>query len=122
MDLKQQIILVLISIFLYIAYNLYTIFDPNKLIIPVNSSNCNKVKGIIGAEDIVKFKDFLLSSSDDRFSLWEDPELGFATTSNGEIYLINPKSENLKQVQIENFPADLAFHPHGIYLKSTTSN
>jgi len=104
----------------FVAYNFYYILDPWRQLNEVNSNKCRVKKGIIGAEDIVKVGKFLITAGDDRIKLWEHPAYLFAKTIDGGLYLIDPITENIKQLNLEGFPKDIAFHPHGIYAVNNT--
>ena len=112
-----NIILLFLSIIIYIIYNLYSIIDPNHTITSVNSDKCRKYKGIIGAEDVIKFGKFLVAPSDDRLKLWEDPNFTTLQVPNGGLYLINPETEQIRKLELKGFPyaAGVVFHPHGMY-------
>ena len=107
------IVLLFIS---YMAYNIFQILDINRELSLKNADKCRLKKGVIGAEDIIKFGPFLITPSDDKMKLWENPNYLFSKTPNGGIYLINPQTENFRKLELHGFPSELAFHPHGMYV------
>ena len=103
----------------FCAYNIYYILDLNRPVAELNSHNCRLLKGLIGAEDIIKFGNYLIAPSDDRIKLWEHPDYLANKVSDGGLYLIDPESEKIRKLELNGFPNTVAFHPHGMYFTKT---
>lgn len=117
----KKLLIVLIPLFLaYFIYNIITNLEIFKDLSPINDKNCKVVRGAVGIEDIVKYKKYLIGGSNDNGKLWEIPEYGNKNTPDGKMVIIDTsvKHEDIKieDIRINNFPSDVAFHPHGIYL------
>ena len=73
---------------------------------------------MVGPENIIKFKDnILITGADDRYKLWEIPET--QNTPQGNIYAIydaDKKDYKIEKLQLKNFPKNINFHPHGLYI------
>jgi hypothetical protein len=105
-------IVVLIS---FLAFNFFRMFKPFSTFTHLNDEKCEITKGTFAVEDFVEYGDYLLGSADDRKSLWFGDN---SKAENGYIVIFNPKSKKITKIpDIEGFPKDIAFHPHGIYLK-----
>lgn len=114
----------IILLLAYITYNLINFLEIFKKLSPIGNENCRVVRGAVGIEDLVKFGKngkYLIGSSDDRGKLWELPEFKNKNTPDGKMVLIDTEVSSLNDIKIQNFPIknfphDIAFHPHGIYL------
>jgi hypothetical protein len=79
----------------------------------INSSKCIHINGSSAVEDFVEFGDYLLGSADNRAALLKENS-DSNKVENGYIILFNPKTLEITKLQIENFPSNIAFHPHGM--------
>jgi hypothetical protein len=85
-----------------------------------SSVDCNFISGIRGAEDITRIADRLyIASSDARLDLFEIHSKGPLRTENGSLYSIAVQKGSaapvLTKLQLQGFPLNTAFHPHGVY-------
>lgn len=86
-----------------------------------NANLCTTIPGIIGAEDIVNYKGIGLTGSDDRAKLWYSGDaLNINELPNGRIYGIypskGPEKVTIREIPIQKFPPEIAFHPHGLFI------
>lgn len=112
----------------YLIFNFVRVTDIFKKFEPdvMNSEKCIVVKGALGIEDIVKYKNnFLIGGSSDRGRLWlvpifktniPDGKLIYVKIKNDEKNKIQINDLKIKNMHMKNFPKDIGFHPHGIYL------
>jgi hypothetical protein len=101
----------------YIVYNFIQIGDILKKPQLVNDKDCKVLRGALGIEDLVKYGKYIIGGSDDRVKLWHIEEEGVEKTPQGSIVVIDTTLDNkIKKIPISNFPKDVNFHPHGIYL------
>ena len=116
----------LIVIFLawcsYQIIQLTEYFKENPL---VNPEKCHLLKGIFGPEDIVNWKGIGLTASDDRIKLWYGgANRDVDKTPNGNMWAIHPSNlpekVSFQLIFVQNFPYDVAFHPHGMSLHENT--
>lgn len=80
----------------------------------INDQDCFRIPGFEGIEDFTPFGKYFLASSNDR--LLDIMEHKKYEQTNGKILLIDTHKNIIKEVQIENFPQKVAFHPSGISL------
>lgn len=102
----------LLSIFTYQALLFFGYFKEIPL---VHSDKCTFIPGLVGPEDIVIYNGIGLAGSDDRVKLWYS-DSPIDNVPSGHIYAIYPGKLTFKQLKINNFPSDIAFHPHGMSL------
>jgi hypothetical protein len=111
-----SIIIIAIAMFIY---NLATLLEIYKKVSLVNNKNCTSVKGAIGMEDLIKYKHFLISGSNDNGKLWEREEFKLKTPNGKMVVVDTSKSiseHKIEDLLVNNFPKDFKFHPHGLYL------
>jgi hypothetical protein len=87
---------------------------------------CRFITDIRGAEDITRVADRLyVASSDARLDLFEIRSKGPLRTENGSLYSIAVQKGSaapvLTKLQLQGFPLNTAFHPHGIYFYAPSS-
>jgi hypothetical protein len=113
-----MLILNLSLIFLsYIVYNLVDLGELFKKLEYKNEKNCKIVRGAIGFEDFHLFEDqYLIGGSNNNLKMFEMNYDTIAEVEKGNIAVFDTKNENFKIYQIINFPKDITFHPHGVYL------
>jgi len=109
-----------------LSYRVIEIFEFGKELNYHDFEECVLVPGITGAEDITRYSDsIILTSSDDRLTLWDIPTTrngGPSNTEQGAIYAVvlppneSPQNTQIFKLALEGFPQSVAFHPHGIYL------
>jgi hypothetical protein len=80
---------------------------------------CSFIAGIRGAEDITRVADWsYIASSDARLDFFEIHAKGPLRTTNGSLYSIAVQEGSaapvLTKLQLQGFPLNTAFHPHGI--------
>ena len=101
----------------FIIYNANDILEFFKIIENVNNKNCKVIRGGKGLEDFAQYDEGnLIGASNDNLKLWELEQFGINKSENGKIFVFNLQTETLKLHEIKGFPADIAFHPHGIHL------
>ena len=115
-------IILLISLVVYGYLNTLEFLQIDVKLTEINTEDCFKINGIIGAEDLTKFEQYLITGSDDHLLQAKIllSKSGYEKIRNGELYLIDPETENVKSIKINNFPMEVAFHPHGISYKNRT--
>lgn len=115
--------------FLGISYLIYNFVDEMEFFKKFdpeikNAENCTVLRGAVGIEDLVKYKNiYLLGGSDDRGKLWVIPG-NKTNTSNGKLIYVKIRDDigrsindiKIYDIKMKDFPKEIAFHPHGIYL------
>jgi len=87
-----------------------------------NDAACRALRGPLGAEDAVKWKDVVLLSNIDSLPLWSwpGPDLAFSNpkaASPGAIWVLRgAKAPALEKAEMVGFPEGVPFHPHGLGL------
>jgi hypothetical protein len=97
----------------YGLYNIYDIFELGKVVSPINDK-CFLIPGAIGIEDMFEYENVLIGGSDNRLKLWESNES--VITEDGSLVIIDPQEFKITKKFIKNFPVEIAFHPHGLYI------
>lgn len=111
------LLLCIVSVPLYGRIN--ELFEFDKSFQEKNAEDCQVFKGIRGAEDsAIITSEIVIFSSDDRMTLWET-ENGLKNVKQGGLFVFFTKSDDtisILELKLNNFPSDIAFHPHGIYV------
>lgn len=121
MELKNWLLLLgfIIVIISYIKKNEITYFSNNSNLNEVNTKNKNikYINSSLPFEHIIKINDELLLCSGLHYSqIFIKREYLTSKINNGSLYVYNIKSNDLESLNIENFPKNVPFHPHGISL------
>jgi len=105
---------VIFSIGLAIYLHVVEAFGINEELVFHSYEKCEKIKGILGAEDLeILNEDVFITTEDDRLGLWE---IGTPNLKDGGIFVVSVSKKSLRKLDLVNFPKNLAFHPHGIFL------
>ena len=115
---KLTVCFSLLLIFLaYATYNFINILDLFKTVDPtlLQEDNCQIIPGYIGIEDFVEYSDeILIGGSNNNLKLFTLNN--YNDTENGNMISFNISSKQFSIVPLKNFPGNIAFHPHGIFL------
>lgn len=89
--------------------------------------NCFQVPSLQAPEDVVLIPGTrqALMGIDDRMTLWTTPGKGPKDAPMGGISVMNlPKDlsdrPQIRPVELQNWPKNIAFHPHGLYILNNT--
>jgi DNA-binding beta-propeller fold protein YncE len=105
--------IVIVVVISFMAFNFFRMFKPLAKYEHVHDEKCEIIKGTFAVEDFVEFGEYLLGAADNRKALWHGE--GTSKAENGYIVILNPKTKKITKIpDIEGFPKDIAFHPHGI--------
>lgn len=107
----------LLIFFAYVTYNFIHILDLFKAINPslLQNDNCQIIPGYIGIEDFVEYSDeILIGGSNNNLKFFTLNK--YNDTENGNIISFNISSKQFSILLLDNFPHNIAFHPHGMYL------
>jgi sugar lactone lactonase YvrE len=101
----------------FLIFNAIRMFKPFTTHTPVNDDKCEIIPGVVSVEDYIEFNGILIGFPDYRRKLWYS-----VTDANkaedGYIITFDPKTKAITRVpNIEGFPNDIAFHPHGVTIK-----
>eukprot|EP01126_Amoeba_proteus_P004419 TRINITY_DN11478_c0_g1_i14.p1 TRINITY_DN11478_c0_g1~~TRINITY_DN11478_c0_g1_i14.p1 ORF type:complete len:400 (-),score=48.11 TRINITY_DN11478_c0_g1_i14:257-1456(-) len=122
--MKGVVLILLLSLLAYWFVNLSGRFDFNKtLLYTDNRIKCTPLRGPLGAEDLIRWGDYVLTSNLDSLPLWNwpgttDPTVSSAdSTPQGTIWVIgglNSSRPEIYPATLIDFPKQLALHPHGL--------
>jgi hypothetical protein len=93
--------------------NLKSYLDSDKANNNFRSIDCSMVRGAKGIEDLIKYNDYILGSSNDNINAWLLNK-NINEQSSGSIVQIDIHSRQLREVVLEGLPFQFAFHPHGL--------
>lgn len=85
-----------------------------------DAKGCDFVRGVTAAEDITVLPTLTdgstvaLTAGDFRMELWH-MEGGGSYAPQGAVFALDVEERELYQLELENFPDTVAFHPHGIH-------
>ena len=121
MNSKNVLLLlgVIILLFSYIIFNEKIKFSNTYNLNEVNIKNRNfkYINSSFPIENFIKLNDeFLICSSFQYPKIFITKEYLSSQIEDGSLYLYNIKKDELQQLQIENFPKNVPFQPHGISL------
>jgi hypothetical protein len=117
MVVKKILFYLVILIPSYLLYNIFDYLYVWEDLIPLNNEHCEHLKGWPGIEDLVQYENFIIGGSNDNAKLFE---LSTAIESpDGFLVYVNTLKKKLELLELvkHDFPSDIAFHPHGIYLR-----
>lgn len=106
----------------YFTFNIINFLEVFKKLKSQNNSFCKVIRGAVGIEDLVFYGDkFIIGGSDDRGKLWFNKNYKNKKSPNGKMIIIEYLGKDLDNIEILelpilNFPSEINFHPHGIYL------
>eukprot|EP01126_Amoeba_proteus_P004421 TRINITY_DN11478_c0_g1_i20.p1 TRINITY_DN11478_c0_g1~~TRINITY_DN11478_c0_g1_i20.p1 ORF type:complete len:227 (+),score=27.79 TRINITY_DN11478_c0_g1_i20:328-1008(+) len=122
--MKGLVLILLVALLLSWLVGLAKLFDFNRTLLYTDDRiKCTPLRGPIGAEDLIRWGDYVLTSNLDFFPLcnWPsptDPTLSSAdTTPQGTIWVVGGLTSfrpEIYPVTLIGFPKELAFHPHGL--------
>lgn len=107
--------IIFILLLSYVCYNIFSLTDYFKKVSVYNDNNCYNINGPIGIEDIVHYKHYLIGGSNQYLPLFTQDN-SIHQTDNGQMIALNTKTNQLFTLPIVNFPSNVPFHPHGLYL------
>jgi hypothetical protein len=93
--------------------NLKSYLDSDKINTNFRLIDCSIIKGAKGIEDLVKYNDYILGSSNDNINGWLLNK-NINEQSWGSIVQIDIDTKQLREVVLEGLPFQYAFHPHGL--------
>lgn len=77
-----------------------------------SNQNCKFIPGYEGLGDFAKLGNYYIAASDDRFLDITNPSK--YNSSNGKLLLIDPQNARMRELKLNNFPNNVAFHPLGV--------
>lgn len=103
----------------YVTHRTIELMEVFKQVDLVNDHNCILFKGATGIEDLVGYsKRTLLGSSNDNLPLFHTEDKGSLKDGSIIVFYLDDYTKNstITKLQIDGFPKNVSFHPHGIYL------
>jgi hypothetical protein len=79
------------------------------------NNTCSILKGFSGIDDIVKYKTFMIGSSNDNLNMFLIAD-NVNTIPNGSLIQIDVKNKRMKKIPITGLPNNIAFHPLSLYV------
>jgi hypothetical protein len=116
----RKILLVLFVISTSFAvYRILNILEINKIVENLHDSSCEIIGDIPGPEDFHIFNEkYLITISDEKLKLFELKGYNVDNLPDGGIHLIDIESKRIIKLEIKDFPKNISFHPHGIYISN----
>lgn len=115
MRMKTRLLMYAIVGLAYFLYKVVSNLELFKSFEAIKLRGCQVIPAPHGGEDIVVFADTLIFSGDDRIKM-ESPDFQLPNTPNGQLFALREGDNAVYEVVRINFPAGVAFHPHGMYL------
>lgn len=112
----------LISIFVSVyKININEIMQNDLVIEHIDNQHCNRREiNSFGPEDVVFFNNqYLITATSGALEIWNVFSEDQKNFTDGGIYLIDPRTEESFQLQMLNFPENVKFHAHGIYVRDS---
>lgn len=100
----------------YVCFRINSALDLFKTVELLNHERCERHSLPYPAEDFVEFQGLLIGGIGDNESLTTDTTKGPAATPDGWLISIEPTSFSYRNLTIEGWPQDIAFHPLGMSL------
>jgi len=116
--MKTRLMLYSVVALGYLLYKIVNNLELFKQVEVIGLRGCQVIPAPHGGEDIVVFAETLIFSGDDRIKM-ESPDFQLPKTPNGQLFAISEAGYSTYEVTRFNFPADVAFHPHGMYLRGS---
>ena len=114
LKLTQNLLLLLIS---YIAYNIYDFIEITKDVDFKNNKNYRIIRGAEGFEDFHLYQNrYFIGGSNNNLKMFEMDFESIKEVKNGKIVVFDTHTQNLKLFAVDNFPKEIDFHPHGVYI------
>jgi len=123
MSLKKFALNLFLIFLAYLIYNIIDLMEIFKKVEFKNEKNCKIIRGAIGFEDFQLFENqYLIGGSNDNLKMNEMDYDTIAEVDKGNIAVFDTITESFNFYKIENFPENITFHPHGVYLYKNEKN
>ena len=101
----------------FAVYRILNILEINKIVENLHDSSCEIIGDIPGPEDFHIFNEkYLITISDEKLKLFELKGYNVDNLPEGGINLVDIESKRIIKLEIKDFPKNISFHPHGIYI------
>lgn len=105
-----------VLIIAYAFYNTITLTEYFKEVSSFNDEQCTNIKGVLGIADMIQYDYYLIGGADNHLQASISNSFELTSLPNGQMVAFNTITKTFLFLLILNFPVDIPFHPHGVFL------